>query len=227
MNDSHPASARYDLLEGDWIENPGASQWRIAGWIRPGSKILDLGCASGRLARYLAEKKQCKVTGVERDPWLAGKARPFCERIHRVDLDTNDPLRTIQGKFDAIVLADILEHLRKPEGLLLACHPRLETGGEILASLPNVANWRIRMALLRGRFAYTETGLLDRTHLRFYTKRSGREMLERSGYTIIEQATTSGRGRRIPALLAAAWPGLFAYQFLYRAGMTDRSTHLI
>jgi len=210
-------SARYDLPAEHFVGNPGASQWKIIEWVPLGSKVLDIGCASGEVARYLVEKRSCRVVGVEKDPWLAAKARPYCEHVYVGDVETDDILRQIAGPFEVIVLADLLEHLRQPEKVLRAVRPLLCPEGYVLASIPNVANWRIRLKLLAGRFDYTETGLLDRTHLRFFTRRTARELFHQCGFRIAKMTTTAGQGRSIPTLLAGVAPGLFAYQFIFRA----------
>ena len=85
------------------------------------------------------------------------------------------------GAYDAILFLDVLEHLRDPDGVLRAARDWLRPGGRVLCSLPNVAHWRVRLALARGRFDYTENGLMDATHLRWFTRRTARELLTRAG----------------------------------------------
>jgi hypothetical protein len=131
------------------------------------------------------------------------------------------------------VAGDILEHLPRPERLLALLEPLFAAGGILIASIPNVANVTVRASLAAGRFSYTDRGLLDRTHLRFYTRRSARTLLEESGFTIVFEAVTPMPVElAVPALarpplaapvrgaaraLARAWPALFGYQFVFEA----------
>ncbi len=135
--------------------------------------------------------------------------------------------------FDVVVAGDVLEHLPRPEDLLSALKPLLAPGGTLLVSLPNVANVTVRAALLAGRFPYADRGILDRTHLRFYTRASARGLLAAAGFQVRwETATAMPVELAIPALgrppiaapvrgaarlLAAGWPTLFGYQFVFEA----------
>lgn len=135
--------------------------------------------------------------------------------------------------FDVIVAGDILEHLPEPERLLARMAPLLAPGGVLLLSLPNVANVTVRAALLAGRFPYADRGILDRTHVRFYTRASARALLAGAGLRIAwETATAMPVELAVPALarppfagpvrsgarlLSAAWPTLFGYQFVFEA----------
>lgn len=150
---------------------------------------------------------------------------------------TGDLLDGIAGPwreaFDVVVAGDILEHLPRPEALLEKVRPLLAPGGTVLASLPNVANVTVRAALLAGRFPYAERGILDRTHLRFYTRASARALFAASGYRVAWEAATAmpvelavpalgrpplaGAARGTASLLARVWPTLFGYQFVLEA----------
>jgi SAM-dependent methyltransferase len=138
-----------------------------------------------------------------------------------------------KGPFDVIVAGDVLEHLPRPGDLLSALKPLLKSDGTLLVSLPNVANVTVRAALLAGRFPYADRGILDRTHLRFYTRAGARALLDQAGFRIRwETATAMPVELALPALgtpplagpvragarlLAAAWPTLFGYQFVFEA----------
>jgi len=136
-------------------------------------------------------------------------------------------------RFDRVLLLDVLEHLRNPERILEQCHQTMKREGLLIVSLPNIANIAVRLMLLFGRFEYAERGLLDKTHLRFFTRKTGRRMLERAGYIILEEKETV-----IPVELVVGWspsnivmkalnrmlalatwmlPGLFGYQLMYVA----------
>ena len=132
-----------------------------------------------------------------------------------------------------VVCADVLEHLVRPEDLLSRIAGWLAPGGRLFVSLPNVANASVRGALLLGRFPYADRGILDRTHLRFFTRATGRELLEAAGFRIDAVRPTAmpyelalpalgrrpwrGPVRAFASGTARVWPTLFAYQFVYEA----------
>ncbi len=138
-----------------------------------------------------------------------------------------------ERRFSRVLLMDILEHLADARSLLLDCRKILKANGRLLVSVPNVANLAVRLSLLLGRFEYAERGILDRTHLRFFTRRSARRLLEETGYQIVEQETTVMpielalglrpgnpimRGvNRALAFFTRLMPGLLGYQFVFVA----------
>src|SRR5688572_16060917 len=140
-----------------------------------GSRVLDVGCATGYLATALAERG-CSVVGVEADPAAAAQARG--RGVEVVEGDVEDPavLARLPADAGAIVLADVLEHLRDPWSVLSELRGHLAPDGVVVASVPNIAHWTARRALARGRFPYAEHGLFDRTHLRFFTRASAHEL---------------------------------------------------
>jgi len=196
-----------------------------------GLAVLDLGFGAGLFARRI--RPACRfLAGVELDPEAATEGAPFFDQPVVGDL-----FEGISGPwkepFDIIVAGDILEHLPRPEELLSALKPLLKTDGALLVSLPNVANITVRLGLLFGRFAYTPRGILDRTHLRFFTRATGRTLLEQNGYRVASvEATAMPLELAVPALgrpplaglvhaaaigAARLWPTLFGYQFVYEA----------
>lgn len=164
---------------------------RIAAMVAPGGRVLDVGCATGYLAEPLSADK-CRVTGIEMDAAAAEKARTHCVKV--VTGDAGDPavLRTAGDGFDTIICADILEHLADPWTVLRTLREMLVPGGQLLVSVPNVAYWRMRWDLLMGRFNYTDTGLLDRTHLRFFTVKTFRETAQACGFDVNEMIVNDG-----------------------------------
>jgi 2-polyprenyl-3-methyl-5-hydroxy-6-metoxy-1,4-benzoquinol methylase len=154
-------------------------------------EVLELGPAGGHMSRVL-RSRGCRVTAVELDPDAAARAEAHCERVVVGDLDRLD-LHAELGdeRFDVAVAADVLEHLRDPGAVLGALRAHLRPGGYVVASLPNVAHASIRLALLEGRFPYASVGLLDRTHLRFFTHRSALELFEQAGYEIVHETRTN------------------------------------
>jgi len=192
-----------------------------------GRRVLDLGCASGYLATILAGRG-FDVVGVDRAGAVAG-VPPFT--FVAADLDAGLP--TLAGRFDVIILADLLEHLREPLAMLNAARELLAADGAILASLPNSGHLVFRLVVLAGRFPAHDRGLFDRTHLHFLTWRSWHELFARAGLSFARVAPTGvPLGLAFPSLdrtaavrfaewlsyaLARAHKQLFAYQFVVTA----------
>ena len=153
--------------------------------------VLDAGCATGYLANLL-QQQGCRVTGIELNPEAAAAARAYCDHVHVADLDVV-PLTTLLGEqtFEAIICGDVLEHLRQPAQFLEAARQHLVPGGYVVASLPNVAHGAVRLMLWQGEFNYTPYGLLDNTHLRFFTRRTVLELFQATGYGIEALETTT------------------------------------
>jgi methionine biosynthesis protein MetW len=189
-----------------------------------GARVLDVGCATGYLAAELAARG-CVVVGVEADPAAAAAAtaRGVCAEVVAGDGDTTDcrAALTTRAPFDAVVAGDVLEHLRDPWAALAFLASLLRPGGRVVVSVPNIAHWTGRRALLRGRFPYAEHGLLDRTHLRFFTRTGARELVASAGLRVVAERFAPAplplqahvpALRRLEAGAARAWPALFALQ---------------
>ncbi|MSP36655.1 MAG: class I SAM-dependent methyltransferase, partial [Limnohabitans sp.] len=147
-----------------------------------GQRVLELGTGPGTVTRILHDKG-CKVTGVEMDPDTLATCAPFCERTLLANLE--DPLwwQPLKGeKFEVIICADVLEHLRDPRPLLEKLPVFLMDGGCVLMSLPNASHLTIVASLLGGRFPYQKNGLLDNTHLRFYGREDLDALLRECGF---------------------------------------------
>jgi SAM-dependent methyltransferase len=183
-------------------------------------RVLDLGCSSGYLGRQLIVRG-CTVLGVEKNPQLATLAREHYEKVVIGDLDQLRLEPAELGQFGVILCADILEHLTNPEDLLRHLRLFLEPDGYLLVSLPNVANWRVRLDIMRGEFNYSESGILDRTHLRFFTYRTGTNLLEGAGYNVVD-AWATGIARRLKASNPLAH--LLSFQFIYKATPCDENS---
>jgi 2-polyprenyl-3-methyl-5-hydroxy-6-metoxy-1,4-benzoquinol methylase len=149
-------------------------------------RVLDVGCSTGYVGRRLIEDAQCTVDGVELDPEAAAVAAETYRRVFVGSLEDPALLASIRTRYDVILLVETLEHVVRPERVLTACAPLLDHGGYVLVTLPNVAHWAMRWKLLRGHWRYEDTGILDHTHLRFYTFDSARELLDRAGYHVVE-----------------------------------------
>lgn len=149
---------------------------------RSGLDVLDLGCGFATTSQRIQALGN-RVVGVEQSPSAVPVARQRIERVVESDLQATDEVKArLQGKrFDALIFADVLEHLAWPLPILRGYLDTLKPTGSVFVSLPNVGLWSVRAGLLFGRFEYQDTGVLDRTHLRFFTVRSARRMLEEAG----------------------------------------------
>ena len=155
---------------------------KLARLIPPGSWVLDLGAGPGILGRYLAEHRACTVDGVEYHPVAVAEAASGYRRLECADLEQITLADHFAGcRYDYILCADILEHLRRPEALLAQLPELLASGGQVLLSVPNAAYAGLIAELLAGDFRYRPEGLLDATHLRFFTRLSLLRVLEECG----------------------------------------------
>src|SRR5689334_19936603 len=147
-------------------------------------RILDLGCATGAVGAELKRRGGVEVVGVELDPALAREAQ---RRLDRVVVGSADALDPELGHFDAIVAADVLEHLPDPWSALRDAVDLLGPGGTVVVSLPNVRFFETFWQLgVRGRWPRREQGVFDRTHLRWFTLRDARELLEQAGLEVVD-----------------------------------------
>ena len=172
-------------------QNTNDSLSKIYSMIDDGSVVLDIGCACGDLSIALAKEKKCRVYGIEAN----SKSVEFCkksavfEKIWHYDLNDfkSEDFYQYRNFFDIIVCADVLEHLIHPEKILSKISPLLKQGkGRMIVSLPNAAHASIKTNLLLNDFTYTEMGILDKTHLHFYTAKSIAELLASAEFKIIK-----------------------------------------
>ncbi|MDD4353351.1 MAG: methyltransferase domain-containing protein [Candidatus Nanoarchaeia archaeon] len=146
--------------------------------------ILYLGCSGGYLGK---NSPQNKFYGIDADKIALLNAKKYYADVQFCDLNNTNKLKQIiNKKFDVIILADILEHLLFSEEFLRLVSKHLNSRGKIIVSLPNVAHFTIRLKLLFGNFTYTDTGILDRTHLHLYTERTAKELFDKSNLSIMK-----------------------------------------
>lgn len=211
------------------VTDPYSSHAQILNWVEreQPSDVLEVGTATGYLS-FEMEKRGCTVTGIEKNPEMAKAARGFCSKMLVGDIETMN-LQEL-GRYDAIVCADVLEHLREPRKILQQLHSLLKPDGKILISLPNVAHIWVRTNLLLGRFDYEKAGILDETHLRFFTLKSAKKLADDAGLKVANFSVTpaplplifpaTGKGRPLSFLhrfnweLAKLMKTLFGYQFI-------------
>ena len=209
--------------------DPYSSHSVMLGWLPEGGgrALLDVGAADGLLSRRFTDRGW-RVTGIECDPAVAQTGARWCERMIVANLDRETP--KLETLYDAIVYGDVLEHLADPFRVLSDMNRFLAPDGVVVASVPNVAHFVIRLSLLVGKFEYIDRGILDHSHLRFFTERSLRALFGDAGLTIDRFTATPAplyqvlptrfhrpwlaATHRINAWLAHSLPRLMGYQFI-------------
>lgn len=174
--------------------------------IKKESSVLDLGCWAGRFGEKLKKEKKCIVYGTDINKQAIELAKERLDLAFISDLRKPETLEAnLKGEsFDFITAIEVLEHLAEPEELLVEIKKYLGKNGKLIVSVPNVANYAVRLNLLMGSFSYQEQGILDESHLRFFTLFTIRNLLEDSGYRI----------EQIKYTRAKFLPTLFATQFI-------------
>ena len=216
-----PADAEYDLKEGEGTSHTVIMQ--MLADVAPG-RVLDLGCSGGQLSERMRERGH-HVTGVDglEIPGVRERVDSFCLN----DLEDGIPQEAGTG-FDVVVAADVIEHVRRPDKLLREMAQVLAPGGVILLSTPNFGHWYSRGRAATGTFDYDRRGILDQTHLRFFTRKSLRRLFTSSGLDLLELDYTGlpfdvlSRGenrktrlaRRLDRALVRLRPTVFGYQFV-------------
>jgi SAM-dependent methyltransferase len=167
-----------------------------------GLNVLDVGCGSGVHGAELKREYGHRVVGVDLSAASIEKAKTRLAEAYVADV-TQPELYPFAGrrKFDLIVFSDMLEHLNDPLDVLTRHIRLLAPGGRVLISLPNVAIWNVRLELLFGRFEYQDTGTLDRTHMRFFTRSSFRRFLGEAGLNVTRRRISPGILRPLVPLI--------------------------
>jgi methionine biosynthesis protein MetW len=224
--------AKYDLpgkidLNELPIDNSHAI---VLDWVPRSAHVLDVACATGYLGEYLTDQKQCLVDGIELDSRAASKAERVYHQVYRGSVEDGELLRNIQSTYDVILCAAVLEHLVDPVSVLTSLKPLLNREGFVIVSLPNIAHWQVRWELLRGRFEYQDYGILDRTHLHFYTPEGMRALFHECEFEVANEAFSiygpsdldspllniPFYGKQIRQRLVSQFPGLFAQEFVFK-----------
>lgn len=226
---------KYDF--GIDLTNDNTTYTKLIRWTGDGKRVLEIGCHTGAMSKYLKDNG-CLVTGVEIDPQAALEAKSICHSLIEGNIESEEIFGRLMGTYDVIVFADVLEHLMSPEKILSKIKNLLSSGGYVLISLPNIAHWSVRRNLLLGKFQYQEVGLMDKTHLHFYTFDSFKKLIEQQGYSIEKWEPVSNynwfdftflwakplykkpKMRNImnyfDAKLCRLFPKLFGYQFVFK-----------
>jgi SAM-dependent methyltransferase len=188
------------------------------------NRVLEVGCGTGATLEMLKRSGRCLTTyGVEIVPRAAAEARARVDHVFEGDLEHLE-LPIEPASIDAILCLDVLEHMVDPWSAVSKLAALLAPGGVLIASIPNVQNYRVVLPLLRGRWNYASEGLLDKTHLRFFTRATAIDLMQCSGLVVdcVEPRGIFGRTLRAMNLMPMLRPFLH-FQFLVRARNTSRS----
>jgi GT2 family glycosyltransferase/tetratricopeptide (TPR) repeat protein/2-polyprenyl-3-methyl-5-hydroxy-6-metoxy-1,4-benzoquinol methylase len=153
--------------------------------------VLDIGCGAGRLGEALKARQECEVVGIEMDEVASRSAREHLDRVLVGDVERME-LDFRPGSFNVVVCGDVLEHLRDPDRLLRRSRDWLSPAGRLIASIPNVRHHSVVRSLLEGNWTYESAGLLDRDHVRFFTRREIEKLFFRAGFAISELGCVAG-----------------------------------
>lgn len=205
--------------------NPYGSQVKVIELVGKNKKVLEIGCASGRISKRLSENG-CSVVGVEIDKKSAIKAEKFCHKVINSDIEALEKLDYPNNYFDVILLSNVLEHLHSPPKVLKNLKKYLNKNGYIVVVLPNIANIIIRINLLFGKFDYEESGILDKTHLRFFNEKSSKNLLKEAGFKITKFDIVPAipliyKNQKLQYKFAKIRPNLFSSEFLMVGVLRD------
>lgn len=187
---------------------------------RSACRVLDVGCGTGLLGEAL-RLRGAYVVGVTSSPAEVELAQHRIDEVLRCDLD--QPVDLGSRRFDLVICSHVLEHLVNPDGFLRQAAEYMDWGGTLVVALPNALHWKNRIQFLAGRFRYTEGGVMDRTHLRFFDRESASSLVDNAGFRVRERRDVGGcplsrftgaARRHLDRAALAMLPGIFAHEFL-------------
>lgn len=193
-----------------------------------GCAVLDVGCGAGALSAALKRRGASHTVGIEFDPVAAAAAREILDQVIQGDITTM-PLPFSAGEFDVLIFADVLEHLANPDAVLTRCLPYLAPDGQVVISVPNMRFYLVLLRLVLDRWAYTASGVRDRTHLRIFTRHSLGALLRRHqlaperwhrNFRLFEDQSSIGALGAVATRLLRRFvapklaPELFTYQYV-------------
>ena len=210
------------------IKNFQQSHQVCLNWLSKNIRVLEFGPATGYMSRTMRDDLGCRVTGFEYSPEAAERATEYCEQMVVGDIEDPQNWCALRPPYDAVLFVDVLEHLRDPASVLANCRGVMSANGRVLISVPNIAHWTMRRSLLLGNFNYTSSGILDNTHLKFFTRKTLVEIIEGAGF-LVEEMTFSRMNypgdtfcrrihlmrlkEKINMLFDVIFPNAAAYQF--------------
>lgn len=206
---------------------------KLAKLIPANTKVLDVGCGNADLGAYLRREKQCHVTGLDYSEAALTIAKDNLDAVAVIDLNTTALTDVLSSRYDVIVFADILEHIVTPYNVLCDAKSLLRNGGKILVSIPNAGYVGAVLSLYEGEWEYRNEGILDTTHVRYYTGKSLMNMLTRAGLSgriadrVNKDLTASEFSQRMDALPGSvrdwlcAKPEAATYQFIAEATVSE------
>jgi 2-polyprenyl-3-methyl-5-hydroxy-6-metoxy-1,4-benzoquinol methylase len=185
----HPHPRREQLKYAyDFDPDSSTAAAFVVRFVESGARVLEIGAGAGSIARPLTEVLHAKVTALEIDQASADYLETFCERVVRADLNQADWTAQFKGEppYDAVVIADVLEHLLDPLSTLRAAATLLKPDGAVVVSLPHAGHNSVLACLLSADFEYREWGLLDKTHLRFFGIKNVKQLVRDAGLKIVD-----------------------------------------
>jgi 2-polyprenyl-3-methyl-5-hydroxy-6-metoxy-1,4-benzoquinol methylase len=207
------------------------SRYRLARLTQNSPAVLDVGCAVGYIGEFLRRSSPGRwLAGIEIDARAAEQARPHYDQVIVGSIDDPAVWSQLNRKVDAMIFGDVLEHTSDPVMVLKMARPKLADDGLIVVSIPNIGHFKVRLRLLMGKFDYEDWGIMDRTHLRFFTLKTAQEMLHQAGFTVVHREGVHGyplpdglrpaaqlwarSKRRVRGWLTGLRPTVFGYQFI-------------
>jgi O-antigen biosynthesis protein len=207
------------------------SRYRLARLTQNSPAVLDVGCAVGYIGEFLRRSRPAPwLAGIEIDARAAEQARPHYDQVIVGSIDDPAVWSQLHQKVDAMIFGDVLEHTADPIVVLRLARPKLSDDGKIVVSIPNIGYLKVRLRILLGNFDYEDWGIMDRTHLRFFTLKTAQEMLRQAGFSIVHREGVHGyplpeglnpaaqlwarSKRQLRGWLTGLRPTVFAYQFI-------------
>ena len=191
------ASERHDSHTEDPYEAAGI----LRSWMPAGRRVLDIGCGTGSATVIVNRGKNNDVVCIEPDANKAARAQARDLHVHCGLL--NEPFLRSYGRFDVVMMSNVIQCLPDPQTMLEAVRSALVPDGILLLSVPNVAHWSVRLSLLVGSFEYMPGGIRDAVHMRWFTERTIRQLMKQSGFEVLRFAETAGQ--EFPEYHRAPW----------------------
>lgn len=184
MNNTNEFKYHKPFAEEDM--NSNHETMKVVEWIGRDRKVIECGCYTGHLSSWL-KKQGCLVTGIEINTEALKRANPYLVQSISGDIESRETWDAIIDKSsDVVTFMHVLEHLKDPETALRRGVERLNDNGFVIIALPNISNATDRFKMFKGVFEYTDMGVMDRTHLRFFNQKTAREMIEGAGLEIVD-----------------------------------------